>query len=504
MTHPQTRTLLRALLEAPELDCVTWPSFRVYWVSVAQQAAEALHEPRLAGVMIHTDTFKRWLAGTAVARGDARSILEFWFGKSVEQLRQPVPEREIVRGRDLNRRTYTAARALDYDWPTSQLVLGEPAAGIGGTWELTGGRLFDGTSIGVQVYEATPSEDAVAIGADDLSHLQTVVRSSRLGLVLTSLGAAGGSGLYVIDAAHSRLQLQHGDEQQRVPRAYQLDDLTYALIWSLHVLDDGLLADDSTLTERADELRHYVQLSASAPARSLMPGLSPAGAAWLGSSLCAQYIVRHLDGPPEAPAFWTREHTGEECAPWLYFRHKHDYLQTVSRRFSDVGKTVGRAFCVPEATVRSSERYERILLFLTVAMMEMNDIKIWLCAEPEYEQIEGFALSPGRAILASWVREDAVWRVGTTTARRDIASYREAIEHARTHNLVDGPTPAIRLRALAEYLDLDWTWLLVRCRALAEEGTANMLRPRSRLLTLQALDQTLHFIGTLGSRLDGH
>lgn len=80
---------------------------------------------------------------------------------------------------------------------------------------------------------------------------------------------------------------------------------------------------------------------------SEMPDLSPIGAAWLGSSLCAQYIVHHLGDLHEVPAFWTREATGEEYAPWLLFRHKHDYLQNVADRFAGPGSALGRAFCVP-------------------------------------------------------------------------------------------------------------------------------------------------------------
>jgi hypothetical protein len=83
-----------------------------------------------------------------------------------------------------------------------------------------------------------------------------------------------------------------------------------------------------------------------------------------------------------------------------------------------------------------------------------------------------------------------------------VAPYQEVIGHVRAHSLVDGPTPAARLAAVADYLDLDWAWLTGRCRGLAEEGITSMLRPRSRLLTLQALDQTLRFIGRLGSPSD--
>ncbi|TGB15544.1 transcriptional regulator, XRE family protein [Streptomyces sp. MZ04] len=495
--------LLYHLLDAPELNCASPNKLRVLWPIMAEDAARALQEPRLARVRPSTATYKRWLAGTHIPRGDLRTILEAYFGKKVEALFQLVPARDIVRPRPLDRRTRTAVRqSLDYTWPTSRHVPGEPDAGIFGSWELTGGRHFDGTSIGVQIYEAEPRGDVMEISSADLPHLETFVRSSRRGVILASPGAAGGSGLYVMDAALARQDLFVGQDP-RVPLAYQLDDLVYAMIWALHVMDDGLLADDNPLSDRAEQLRHYVRISNSAPPRSEMPDLSPIGAAWLGSSLCAQYIVRHLGDLPEVPAFWTREATGEECAPWLLFRHKHDYLQKVADRFAGPGSALGRAFCVPESVVRSSEVYERILLFLAIAMMEMYGVKVWLSAEQEFQEVEGFVLARNQAILANWVREESVWRVATTSTRREVAPYQEVIDHARAHSLVDGPTPTARLRALADYLGLDWTWLVGRCQDLAEEGLTRMLRPRSRLLTLTALDETLRFICMLGGPHDG-
>ncbi len=506
MEETRVRTvvpLLYHLLNAPELNCLSWPKFRVLWNVMAKDAAKGLQDPRLARVQVSQATYKRWLAGTHVPRGDLCTILEFFFGKSVETLLQLVPVRDIVRPRPLDRRTLTAARSLgDYTWSTSRHVPGEPDAGIFGSWELAGGRHFDGTSIGVQIYEAEPRGDVMEISSADLPHLETFVRSSRRGVILASPGAVGGSGLYVLDAALARQSLFVGQDP-RVPLAYRLDDLLYAIIWALHVVDDGLLADDNPLSDRAEELRHYVNISNSAPPRSDMPDLSPIGAAWLGSSLCAQYIVRHLGDLTEVPAFWTREATGEECAPWLLFRHKHDYLQNVADRFAGPGSSLGRAFCVPESAVQSSESYERILLFLTIAMMEMYGVKVWLTPEQEYQEVEGFVLARNQAILANWVREESVWRVATTSARREVAPYQEVIGHVRAHSLVDGPTPEARLQALADYLDLDWTWLTGRCHDLAEEGLTSMLRPRSRLLTLKALDQTLRYIGRLGSLNDG-
>ncbi|MFH8257661.1 transcriptional regulator, XRE family protein [Streptomyces roseolus] len=499
MTQPQPRTLLQHLLETtPGLNCTTWARFQVLWGRMASEAAQGLGLPKLAHVRVSRSSYQRWLSGAHVTKGDTAVILEWYFGKSAAELARPVPRREIVRPSPLDPSTLTAAtRALDYTWNTSRYVPGEPNTGVIGTWELSGGRHFDGTAIGLQLYEAAPDGDQVELKEADLPHLQSYVRSSRRGVVLASLCTAGETGLYLLDAAHARRQLTTG-QVPRIPAAYQLDDLTFSLTRALYVLDDGMLADDLPLSDRAEELGYYVKTGDSAPPRSDMPELSPVGAAWLGSTLCAQYITRRLDELPAIPVFWTREATGEECAPWLLFRHKHEYLQAVASRFAGAASPLGRAFCVPEQAVHSTEPHERILLLLTVAMMEMHRITVWITNDPAYTQTEGFVLAQNRAILANWVREDSsVWRVATTSAAQDVAPYREAIAHAQAHSIVDAPTPAARLQALAEYLELDWTWLVARCRALGESGITGMLRPRSRHLTLTALDQTLRFLGAM-------
>lgn len=498
MKRPQPRTLLQHLLETtPGLNCTTWARFQVLWGRMASEAAQGLGLPKLANVRVSRSSYLRWLSGAHVTKGDTAMILEWYFGKSAAELARPVPRREIVRPTPLDPSTLTAAtRALDYTWDTSRYVPGDPTTGVIGTWELSGGRHFDGTAIGLHLYEAAPDGDHVELKDADLPHLQSFVRSSRRGVILASLGAAGGTGLYLLDAAHARHKLASG-QIPRIPAAYQLDDLTFALARALYVLDDGMLADDLPLSDRAEELGYYVKTGDSAPPRTDMPELSPVGAAWLGSSLCGQYITRRLDELPAVPVFWTREATGEECAPWLLFRHKHRYLQAVASRFAGAASPLGRAFCVPETAVHSTEPSERILLLLTVAMMEMHRITVWITSDPNYAQTEGFVLAQDRTILANWIREDSVWRVATTSAAEDVAPYQEAIAHAQSHSIVDGATPATRLQALAAYLELDWTWVVARCRELGESGITGMLRPRSRHLTLTALDQTLRFLGAL-------
>ena len=208
--------------------------------------------------------------------------------------------------------------------------------------------------------------------------------------------------------------------------------------------------------------------------------------------------MHRLDDVSDAPAFWSREQSGEEAAAWLFFRHKHAYLAQIARRFAGPDRLT-RAFCIPEEAVKSSETYERVLLFLSLALMELSGITVRVCTEPEYGDVDGFVLIPGqRAITANWVRSEAVWNVDTTDQRATVAEYADAFAHANAHTILSGEDPGLRLRALAGYLELDWSWLLVRCRELGALGLAGMIRPRSRLLTTNQVDAALCFVAALG------
>jgi hypothetical protein len=99
--------------------------------------------------------------------------------------------------------------------------------------------------------------------------------------------------------------------------------------------------------------------------------------------------------------------------------------------------------------------------------------------------------------VANWVRTEALWRADTTTARADLRGYHETFNEASERNLLHGSDSEERLRILADYLGLDWHWLVHRCRALGECGVSSLIRPRSRLISVDALDDVLRFLGTL-------
>jgi len=42
-----------------------------------------------------------------------------------------------------------------------------------------------------------------------------------------------------------------------LPRAYELDDLTYGVLWAVSTLDEALLADDGALAESSDAVKAY-------------------------------------------------------------------------------------------------------------------------------------------------------------------------------------------------------------------------------------------------------
>jgi hypothetical protein len=70
---------------------------------------------------------------------------------------------------------------------------------------------------------------------------------------------------------------------------------------------------------------------------------------------------------------------------------------------------------------------------------------------------------------------------------------------ATAHSVITAPTSHRRLRALADYLDIDWPWLVDRCRELGECGCAGLAQPRSRHLSTTGVDRACGYLA--GSEL---
>ncbi|WP_049564958.1 hypothetical protein [Streptomyces sp. SBT349] len=497
-------TLFRLLLLERRWD--TWAIFCPHFEARARALAEETANPRLAHVTVGRKTFDRWFCGNWYGRPwkDTGRVLEALLGFPLNELFSPAPDVMSAKMAPHDRGGVQASLAISRRWPTSRLFL-SAADDVADSWEWLGREVLDGTTAAVQFLPVSRNGEGVTLRTEHVTSLRGFLRPARRGLLVgVDEGHDDDLRLFVIDSANARRALSAptaGDGTLALPAAYVLDDLTYGILWSLVQLDDGLLADDQTLDAEQQVLDTYLSLPRSAVSQLSQPTLTSVGARWLGSAFCARHIHRRLDRAAEPPVFWTRERTGEEAALWLFFGHKIAYLKSLADRYAHAARPLSRVFCIPENEVQGASPYERILLFLAISLMEMLGIHVRVTTQPEYTSMDGFALVPGQsAVVANWVRTDALWQVDTTTSSPDLRTYRDAFTDASNRSVMAGPEPETRLRLLADYLRLDWPWLIPRCRDLGDCGVAGIIRPRSRLISVDALDAVLRFLGSLAPR----
>lgn len=390
---------------------------------------------------------------------------------------------------------------LSSDAPLAALVrercpgvrLSRTTPDFGIDWTLT---LPDSSVAAVQVHMAAADSDGqIRIEVRDVPRLHEFLRSPHRAL-LFGVDQHPEPRIYALDTTAVRRQLAerpYADTVVSIPPAYELDDLTYGMLWAASNLDDCLLADDRALTESYRMLGTYQRHPSSEVTRDVAGDLTAFSRAWLGSAFCAQHILRNFGSLGDLPLFWTREQRGEEACTWLLFTHKLAYLHATSQHFGSAPMV--RVFCIPERAVGDSPRFERILLFLAVALMEASGVHVQVCTEHEYSDVEGFLLTPRRAIVATWARAENLWHVDTTTRRPTLTGFAEASGHAAAHSVIAAPTSTGRLAAFAHYLELDLAWLSQRCMALAREGCGQLVRPRSRLLALNGIQTACANVG---------
>lgn len=480
-----------------------WTRWEVFSIHFDKAASDLVRENGLLKPTgVARRTFDRWVSGDwhGTPRPDTSLVLERLFGVPVAELFRAAPEVLRASATPLPRSHLQAAQDIDARWSTSRLSLSADNAGSWHTWELEGRRIFDGTSLAVHFQAGDYRNGVLNLGVTD--RLRQFLRPVRRGAVLATLDDADGRvRTYVLDARTAR-RLLPADTGGTIPvdEVQELDDLTFALIWAIANADDGLLADDHLLDGQQDALSSFLKLPSSALSKSWVPGLSAVGASWMGSYFCARHISARLTGTSGLPSYWTREQFGEEAVGWLLYTHKHAYLRTTQSLSSSAVEPVTRTFCIPEASVLDSQPYERLLLFLAIALMEMHHITVRVCSEEEFSTVDGFVLIPHQqAVVANWVRSEEMWQASTTSSRPQLRSYADTVGQASVHDVVAGPTPLHRLQALAAYLHLDWAWLTRRCRALGEQGVCSVIQPRSRLISTDELDAVLAYVGSLSA-----
>lgn len=89
---------------------------------------------------------------------------------------------------------------------------------------------------------------------------------------------------------------------------------------------------------------------------------------------------------------------------------------------------------------------------------------------------------------------DGIWQVDLTDTAPLVREFADVTGYAHAHSLAAADSPGERLRALADYLQLDWPWLVHRCSELGEYGSNGIAAPRSRLLSTDGIDQACRFL----------
>jgi len=403
----------------------------------------------------------------------------------------------LWREADAQRRAVRAARTVTplVDDALIGLVSSPPISAASPALRTPPGRFFAGTSTPLLVLPG--ADDRGRVLADPATITTQTLAPNQRTLVVAAVDSTDGPRFYGLDkrAARRRLTESATGASLLIPRPYRLDEFTLAILWAVSNLDDALLDDDTELTAAVDRLAGLEPIPRSTLSPEHAPELSPVSRMWLGSNFCARHILRHRDQLTETPQFWTREQRGEEASTWLLFAHKYEYLARLAETSDSRISPPSRSFCIPTAAVSASWLPERILMLLAVALIESVGIRVRVCVESEYSAIQGFVLDRSRrAIVANWVNTDRVWQVDVTDNRPTLREFSDASAWADHHSILTATTPHQRLRALADYLELTWPWLLDRAAGLADYGAAGLIKPRSRLLGLGGLDRACRFL----------
>ncbi|MFI5734982.1 hypothetical protein ACIA49_33025 [Kribbella sp. NPDC051587] len=348
------------------------------------------------------------------------------------------------------------------------------------------GRSYFGTELSAHYQEAERHSSNLLLITPDEQLLEQLRRPDRRSLVVV---ADQEQRKYVADARRVVDRARSGQVSQAVPMANIVDDLTVGIIWATANADSALLADDAQLERSQLYVTHQQNRAASRGDVDEVPSLNRVAAHWLGSQFCSRYILGHLDGLGDDPLFWTREQRGEEAAAWLLWAHKFEYLRGVWRKFP----RARRGFCIPESEVEASPSFERVMLLLSMALMEAFGIRVQISAEPDHGEVEGFVLAD-RAIVANWLGSPGLWCVEASASASRLTTYRQISEQVGAESLLTQETPLGRLAAAAEYLRVPWEWFRRRCGELAAVGVDDICHPRSRLVSTRGLNTALGYV----------
>jgi hypothetical protein len=367
---------------------------------------------------------------------------------------------------------------------------------------LPDGDSFAGATVPMTLGPAGRAFDDHVVVDLQRDEAQRIVKAAQPSRIYVTSAHDRPGDFYLLGARAAVRQLRATRRSLRFPEAYLLDDVTLSILWGAATFDQPLLDDDALLARRQANPMYRGSAVAPEVADGLVADLSPVSRMWMGSEYCARYIVGNFKTLSAAPRFWTREQRGQEACTWLFFGHKFVYLLKAHER-SGAGtrSTMSRSFCIPEETTHSSPVWERVLLFLSIALMESLGIEVHVCIEPKLSTVDGIVVAPGsQAVIANWVRASSAWVTDVTKDKSLLASYQDKIDFSVRASVNAGDDPRQRLQSLSAYLGLGWHQIGRRCCELAAYSPRGIYEPRSRLLSFAGLERALGFVESLHRR----
>ena len=178
-------------------------------------------------------------------------------------------------------------------WPDLRLSRPQPDYGVDFTALFPASRAVEGAVLQLQLHDAEATDGRALATVKNLLRWEEFSHGTGRGLLVAACRSPEGPRFFVIDSREAARRAAHnGTPAVVIPDAYELDDLTFALLWACACLDTGLLMDDQELTMAVGELVSYESLPSSAVSREAAAGLGMTSQIWLGSDFCARHILR--------------------------------------------------------------------------------------------------------------------------------------------------------------------------------------------------------------------
>ena len=156
-------------------------------------------------------------------------------------------------------------------WPELRLARPQPDYGVDYTALLPANRAIESGSLQIQLHGGEAADGRIIARVQDWLRWEEFLRCGQRGLLVAAPSSPGHSRFFAMDSREARRAGRHETRAVVIPTAYELDDVTFALLWACASLDIGPQADDQELTVARGELASYENLRSSAVSREAAP-----------------------------------------------------------------------------------------------------------------------------------------------------------------------------------------------------------------------------------------